>query len=172
MSIKKVFTAFGAIFALALMTGCWDKGSGEKIGSITRIQKTGVFYQTWEAEIIRGGLNSGSGVVGNAFHFTVESEELAEKVKQAMLAQQEVKITYREEALTWCRSDSNDYFLVKIEPLNTVSLPPTQTKENTGIKPAASQPTSTDPAVVELLKQNQQMLSNQQALIELLSKKK
>jgi hypothetical protein len=160
MKIRSVFTALIAVFISLLLSGCWDMGGGEKIGSITRLQRTGVFCKTWEGEIIRGGLNSGSGVVGNAFHFTVEDDTLAQQVQKAMEAQQEVKITYKQEGVTLCRSDSHNYFLTKIEPLNAVSVPPTQSKEVTGIAPAK-------PADItqELLKQNQAMIANQQAML-------
>lgn len=160
-----------ALLPLFLLSGCWDMGGGEKIGSVTRLQRTGVFCKTWEGEIIRGGLNSGSGVVGNAFHFTVEDDALAQQVQKAMEAQQEVKISYRVEGVTLCRSDSNSHFLTKIEHIGTVSVPPVQSKDNTGIatpKPVVGQ----DGTVVELLKQNQQMIANQQAMLEEMRKQR
>ena len=166
MKTRFIFTALITTF---LLSGCWDMGGGEKIGSITRLQRTGAFCKTWEGEIIRGGLNSGSGVVGNAFHFTVEDDTLAQQVQKAMEAQQEVKITYNKEALSFCRSDSDSYFLTKIEPLNVVSVPPVQTKEIT-IAPT----TPANPADItrELLKQNQAMIANQQAMLEEMHKQR
>lgn len=159
------------LFFLALigttLSGCWDMGGGEKIGSITRLQRTGAFCKTWEGEIIRGGLNSGSGVVGNAFHFTVEDDALAQQVQKAMEAQQEVKISYKQEAVSFCRSDSDSHFLTKIEPLGKVSLPPVQSKEATGI----ASPKQTD-ITLELLKQNQLMIANQQAMLEEMRKQR
>lgn len=151
-----------------LLGGCWDMGGGEKIGSVTRLQRTGAFCKTWEGEIIRGGLNSGSGVVGNAFHFTIEDDALAQQVQRAMEAQQEVKITYKKEAITLCRSDSDSYFLTKIEPLNAVSVPPTQSKEVTGI----AVPVKPTDITQELLRQNQQMITNQQAMLEEMRKQR
>ena len=149
-----------------LLSGCWDKGSGEKIGSIVRLQRTGMFCKTWEGEIIRGGLNSGSGSMGSIFHFTVEDEGVAQQVQKAMETQQEVKITYREEALWFCRSDSNGYFLTKVEPLRAVSTPPTQSKEVT-LTPA--QPVD---ITQELLVQNRQMIANQGAMLEEMRKQR
>jgi hypothetical protein len=144
-----------------LLSGCWDKGSGEKIGQITRLQRTGFFCQTWEGEIIRGGLNTGSGVVGQAFHFTVEDDALASQVQKAMDSFQEVKITYRAEAISFCRSDSNSHFLTKIEAIGNVTTPPVQTNEVTGVAP----PKQPD-VLTEILKQNQQMLNTQQGMLE------
>lgn len=100
---------------LPLLTACWDTGTGNKVGIITRLNKQGVFCKTWEGEIIRGGMNGGSGNFGQAFNFTVESDELAERVQKALDSQQEVKIYYRGEGATFCRSDSGNDFLTKIE---------------------------------------------------------
>lgn len=167
--MKKFFILFAAVVMTALLAGCWDMGSGEKIGTITRLSKRGVFCKTWEGEIIRGGLNSGSGVMGQAFHFTIEDEILAKEVEKAMNSQQEVKISYHMEGVTWCRSDSGDDFLTKIVPLGDVSTPPVQSKEVT-IAPA--KPVSADLITQELLKQNQQMINNQQAMLEEMRKQR
>ena len=155
-----------ALVAIAMLSGCWDMGGGEKIGSITRLQRTGVFCKTWEGEIIRGGLNSGSGVVGTAFHFTIEDDGLAQQVQKAMEAQQEVKISYKREGITFCRSDSGNNFLTKIEALNSVSVPPTQSKEVTMAPRPATDVTQ------ELLQQNRAMISNQAAMLEEMRKQR
>ncbi len=151
------------------LVGCWDKGGGEKVGSIIKLNRQGFFCKTWEAEIIRGGLNTGSGVVGTAFHFTIEDDSLAKQVEQAMNSQQEVRITYRFEAVTWCRSDSpDDAFLVKIEPLGTVSIPPVQSKNIPMVGTTAQ-----DQEMVQALRKQQEMLETQQKqLQQLLDKKK
>ncbi len=112
-----------SLIALALLpmllTSCKDTGSGEKVGSIVKLAKQGVFCQTWEAEMIRGGFSNGSGVGGTPFHFTIEDNpELVKKVEQLMNTQQEIKITYRTELATFCRSDSEiNAFLTNIEVL-------------------------------------------------------
>ena len=162
MKVRSILKYMILVSLTVFLSGCWDMGGGEKIGSITRLQRTGVFCKTWEGEIIRGGLNSGSGVVGNAFHFTVEDDTIAQQVQKAMEAQQEVKITYKKEGFSFCRSDSGNYFLVKIEPLNKVSVPPVQSKDVTGIN-LPSQPVD---ATQQLLIQNQAMIANQQAMLE------
>lgn len=166
MKVHSIVKLFFLTLITTTLTGCWDMGGGEKIGSITRLQRTGIFCQTWEGEIIRGGLNSGSGVMGSAFHFTVEDDSLAQQVQKAMETQQEVKISYKKEWLTFCRSDSQDHFLTKIEPLGSVSVPPTQSKEVTIAPPRQTDVTQ------ELLKQNQSIIANQQAIIEEMRKQR
>lgn len=161
---KKFVPSLIAVLSTLLLAGCWDTGRGEKIGSITRLNRQGVFCQTWEAEIIRGGLNTGSGVMGQAFHFTIENDALAKEVEKYMNSQQEVKITYKRELNSWCRSDSADVFLEKIEPLNVVATPPAQVK----IEPA--QPAGTSAAsneqILQAIKRQQDQLDQNQKLMQ------
>lgn len=161
---KKFFPTLVITLCTVLLAGCWDTGGGEKIGSITRLNRQGVFCKTWEAEIIRGGLNTGSGVMGQAFHFTIENDALAKEVEKYMNSQQEVKITYKRELNSWCRSDSADVFLEKIEPLNVVSVPPTQVKIEPPRPSAAS--SGTEQQTLELIKKQQEQLDKQQALMK------
>lgn len=95
--------------------GCWDTGSGEKVGIITRVAQTGAFCKTWEATLIRGGLTGGSGAFSQPFDFTIENrDDAVEVLRQAMESGAEVKITYRSEMATFCRSDSGDHFLTSL----------------------------------------------------------
>jgi hypothetical protein len=157
---------------LLFVAGCWDTGRGEKVGSIIKLNKQGIFCKTWEAEIIRGGLNTGSGVMGQAFHFTIEDNKLAEEVEKYLNNQQEVKISYRREGITWCRSDSNDHFLTKIEPLGTVSNPPAQSKEATVVPATTPTAASKDEMVNVMKKQNEILEQNQQLMKQLLDDRK
>lgn len=104
--MKKLLIA--ALMALSL-TGCIENGTGEKIGVITKIAKQGFFCPTWEAEIIRGGFSGGSGVNGASFHFTVNSDAEAKLITEAMEGQKEVKIHYRSEVFTFCRTESGHF---------------------------------------------------------------
>jgi hypothetical protein len=107
--------AVAHVLASSLMlSGCGEKGTGEKVGVVTKLARSGFFCKTWEGQIIRGGLNAGSGAMGAAFDFTVEDLSLLPKIKEAMEKQQEIKITYREELMTFCRSDSNDHFITSV----------------------------------------------------------
>lgn len=101
----------------ATLTGCWDTGRGEKVGQIIKLNRQGVFCQTWEAELIRGGLNNGSGAASTLFHFTIEDQRLVPGVQAALDGQYEVKIFYNMELTSCCRSDSQDHFLNKVERL-------------------------------------------------------
>lgn len=93
-------------------------GDGEKIGQIVKLSKQGLINQTWEGQLIRGGMNGGSGAFGTVpFNFTVESDDLVAKVKQYMQNQTEVLVAYRIEGIySPFRSESRGHFLTNIEP--------------------------------------------------------
>ena len=107
-------TALVAALVPVLLSGCIDSGSGEKPGMIVKLAQQGILCKTWEAELVRGGFNAGTGVAGQSFDFTITDQELLKKVQYAMENQKEVKIHYRSEAMTFCSSDSN-HFLTAID---------------------------------------------------------
>lgn len=111
-------TRASVVLACVMAVGCGmhpQPGTGEKIGQIVRIERTGIFCQTWEAQIIRGGLSQGSGTMGAAFGFTVNSAALADAVTKAMRDQSEVLIRYRSRTFySLCSSDSGGVFLESI----------------------------------------------------------
>lgn len=147
------------------LAGCWNTGPGEKIGVLTKVASHGLFCQTWEAQIVRGGLNTGSGVMGQPFDFTIEQDDMAQTAQAALNKQQTVKIYYHSEANSFCRSESDSHFLDKIvvaepkdEAAPSLIIPGTQPQATAKDKEESS--TTVD----KLLKQNQE-------LIELLAKK-
>lgn len=111
----KLTKSIAMALMVASLSGCLETGTGEKIGMITKIAKQGALCPTWEAEIVRGGFSGGNGVNGQAFHFTVGDEETANKIRAAMESQKEVKITYRTELASICRSDSGSTFMTSVE---------------------------------------------------------
>ena len=145
-------------------------GTGEKIGVITKLAKNGTFCQTWEAEIVRGGLNGGSGVVGQPFDFTIEDEQLVTQIKEALDNQKEVKIFYHSEGMTFCRSNSGDHFLTKVEVVNE----PSQSKgpaEN-GVPTALTGTLDRQKLAEEIIRQNNVMIQQNQQLLDLLKEQK
>ena len=106
-----------ALVVLCMMlSGCWEIGTGEKIGTVVRLNKQGFFCKTWEGQMVRGGFTDGSGVAGTLpFEFTIEDDKLAEKVKEAMEAQKMIRVKYKMEFNSFCRSDSMSTFLTELE---------------------------------------------------------
>lgn len=164
-----------------MLSACWDMGKGEKIGVITKLAKTGAFCKTWEGQIVRGGLSGGTGVMGAPFDFTVEDETLAKKVQEIMDKQQEVKISYRAEAASFCRSDSNSHFLTNIEVIDKEAVAPSVSLASqagaSGPMPAAQAaesapdtPLDRQKIADEIVRQNGEILKQNQQLIDLLKK--
>lgn len=110
--IKKVLCI--SVLSL-LLQGCLETQNGEKIGTIVKLGQEGVLIKTWEAELIRGGFNQGSGSFGKPFYFTIENSEFIPILKKALDEQREVKIHYHKEAVTLFRAESDNYFLDSIE---------------------------------------------------------
>lgn len=88
-----------ALLALGL-SGCWVTEKGQKTGVIVKFSKTGSFWATYEAELIRGGMTGGSGAFGRPFDFTISSKKLSEQLKKSFESQKEVIISYHTEAWT------------------------------------------------------------------------
>lgn len=116
----KKFLMLGLLLPLV---GCGDLGTLEKVGTIVRLQQHEFFCKTWEGQIIRGGFNAASGVMGAPYDFTIEDESLVQKVKDVMESQTEVKIRTHKEMNSFCRSDSESHFLTSIEPLHPTLQP-------------------------------------------------
>jgi predicted small secreted protein len=104
---------------LLLATACGintSPGYGEKIGQIVKVSRVGMFSDTYEAEIMRGGLQGGSGTVGQSFHFTIPSKEMADQAQKMMEGQKEVLLKYRAEGLfSLSRTESQGHFATSIE---------------------------------------------------------
>lgn len=146
--MKKIFAM---ILLPMLLGGCYETGSAEKIGTIIKVGNgQGIIFKTVEAEIIRGGFNGGSGASGQSFHFTVESPELAQKLKVAMDNQQEVKIKYHTEFAAPFRSESDATFLDSFEIVEPKHATNNVTNDKSHI--------SNNPKIIELLKVQAQLI--------------
>jgi hypothetical protein len=116
-----------AVLLSLTLTGCGlnhDPGIGQKTGTIIALHKGGIFQETWEAELIKGGMNGGSGAFGvEPFWFTIEDDALAATVQDYMDKQTEIIIHYRREGFySAFRTDSGGDFLITVEP-TTNSVP-------------------------------------------------
>jgi hypothetical protein len=110
------------VAVVILLAGCgtnFQPGTGEKIGQIVKLKQEGIFSKTWEAELIRGGMNSGSGSFGvQPFDFTIEDAATAQRIEKYLHDQTEVVITYRTEGVYACTrsGQGGGDFLVTIRP--------------------------------------------------------
>lgn len=133
INMKKIIAPL-LISTSLLLSGCYNIGNGEKIGVIVKLAKTGIFCKTWEAELIRGGLNAGSGVFSQPFYFTIEDESLVPVIKDALENQKEIKIHYSSEAVSFCRSDSGSHFLTSVDAVEKPTVIQSTTSTESGSK--------------------------------------
>lgn len=121
--MKKLIMTIMLTASAMLFTGCWVTSEGEKIGQITAIAEQGAFVKTWEAQIVRGGMNNGSGVTGQVTHFTIENNpELVKDLTDAMNNGKEVKIIFEKEMATFLRSESDNVFAKSMQVIETKGL--------------------------------------------------
>lgn len=110
-----------ALSSILFLSGCGSgtsSGKGKKIGQIVKIGHHGLFCGTYEAELIRGGFNGGSGVNGSSLNFTIKNKKLYDQLVISMENQQEIELTYDMRALYgFCYSDTGiiatDFKVVK-----------------------------------------------------------
>ena len=107
------------ILLFFIMSSCSMQSptKGEKIGRIVRLSECGLFFKTYEGDLIRGGLSDGSGVIGQSFPFTIEDRNVYEDARKYFEDQSEVVIQYEKEFLSGCwRSEClNPSFIKKIK---------------------------------------------------------
>jgi len=102
------------IATLLSLTACGhgiNSGTGKKIGQIIQLGQHGMFCSTYEGRLVRGGFNTGSGVSGGVFEFTVDSASLYEQLMQVMEKQQEIEVTYTKASLTGACTSESDHFV-------------------------------------------------------------
>lgn len=114
------------------LTGCFDYSDGDRVGQIIKFSRKGLFCKTWEGEMLLGGLktkttsttdsngyvSTSTSNVANVFQFTVERPELVPIIKDALDSGHTVRLTYRQELATFCRSDGTDSFITAVKVLN------------------------------------------------------
>lgn len=91
------------VSSFLFISGCGSgvgSGDGKKIGQIVKIGKHGLFCSSFEAEIIRGGFNGGSGVNGSSLNFSIKNKKLYEDLVDSMENQQEIELSYSKREFT------------------------------------------------------------------------
>lgn len=107
-------------FCAAVLTGCTHvTGGGVHVGNIIQLSDDGLFVKTHEIEVVRGGMNGGSGSFSTKpFYGTINDPGLLAKAQDAFDKQYEVKVTYTTYFFTPLASDNGDTFVTDIEPAN------------------------------------------------------
>lgn len=106
-----------ALVALILpLSSCVNYSEGERAGVVTKFSQRGLFCKTWEGQMSIGFMKDGQGTVSkDDWEFTVEDPAIVSQIKAAVDSGKPVKLRYSQELLTFCRADSNNYFVTGVE---------------------------------------------------------
>jgi hypothetical protein len=107
------------IIMLCLLASCgMEYSDGQRIGTMYKFSKKGLFCKTWEGTLKTGYMkNTDAGVTSEEFRFAVVDESLVEKVKELLKKEARVEISYSQKAFTGFCSPDSDYWVKDIKEL-------------------------------------------------------
>ncbi len=108
---------------ITMMTSCslHNPCEGRKIGYIVKLAEEGVLFKTTEGELVRGGLQDGTGTLGGSFNFVIKEYETKKLAEYYMRNNIEVIISYKIPMLgikTQFESEPN--FVYDIKPVSAL----------------------------------------------------
>lgn len=116
--IRKILMIGLAFFLTMSLLSC-SYSEGEKVGTIVKLADEGYVFKTHEGQLIRGGFNNGSGVMGKPFDFTIADSKLFPIAHIALVEGKEVRIKYHQELFAPLSSGNDgNYFVDSIEIIN------------------------------------------------------
>ena len=121
--MRKIFLM---MLCAPLLAGCYEVSSGERVGTVVKLSKRGYFCKTWEGQMLLGGLrkqtnlssdgkSTTTSMVANTWDFTISDEKVLPAIQAALDSGDPIRLQYRQELVTFCRSDSDDYFVTGIK---------------------------------------------------------
>lgn len=120
--MKKSLALACMLACIAFLAACnLNRGSGEKVGTIVKFAQEGLLCTTTEIEVIKGGMNGGSGAFGVApLDATIKDPVLAAKAEKYFNSQTEVRIKYSLVTMTTpCSTEQRGHahFVTAIDPI-------------------------------------------------------
>lgn len=93
---------FGLMLASFAFSGCMcaTPTHGVKTGVIVKVASEGLFVPTYEAQLIRGGLQGGSGAMGQPFDFNLKAGPVLDAAQKALDSGSEVEVEYERHLVT------------------------------------------------------------------------
>lgn len=141
-----------SLYALALvsvfLSGCGhglQSGTGKKIGQVIQIGQHGLLCKTYEGKLVRGGFNTGSGVSGGVFEFTVDDHSMFAELQKAMESQEEIEVTYQKVSFSGPCTSESDHFVTGFRKL-------ADTSPSVSIRPSLSEKEQKRRALMEQLR--------------------
>src|SRR3990172_3610788 len=135
--LSRVITLAGALLIGGCNYACqklnsYDYSEGTRVGIVNKASEKGLFWKTYEGEMVLEGLVSGNNSGANLWNFSIDGQErhgedkekLYEQLKQTIDNQQKVKIKYVQVlgdatlGFQWPWRGSTPYFIQSIEPIS------------------------------------------------------
>lgn len=114
--IKRIFITIlvllllGGIGVGAVATfGCYSEG--ERTGSVQKFSKKGYVFKTWEGELLLREFGTQQSTV---WTFSVQNEEVAKSLEQAMSKGEKVMLHYCQKYYTFAWQGETEYFVDRL----------------------------------------------------------
>ena len=107
---------------LAVLAGC-TFSEGERAGTVVKLSRKGLFFKTYEGELATLAAGQTGTMTSNTFRFTVDNEEVADKIREAMNTGSRVNITYEEVFFTFPWEGDTNYFVKNVSVLKRAKEP-------------------------------------------------
>ena len=86
-------------------------GDGDRVGIVTKLSHRGVFWKTWEGQLILGGQGT---VTTNVWEFSIIDPQLRDEIKKALDTQTKVRLSYHQNLLPRPWNGSTKYFITAV----------------------------------------------------------
>lgn len=115
----------GLVISFVVGVGCYGfsnvkSADGYRDSTVRKFSKTGVIWETWEAETLGDGLvrDANGKLSPETFKYSVRPErtDLIEKLK-TIPGEKKVRIHYQKQLTTWTPRGESNYFITQIEDL-------------------------------------------------------
>lgn len=112
------------VLASGLAGGC-TVSDGERIGHVQKFSFKGIFWRTWEGEVLLGGLvgsKAGGGqMVAHVWEFSVTDQKVVDQLKTAMRRGGPHRLVYHQNMVPVPWYGSTTYFVTGVEPVDETS---------------------------------------------------
>lgn len=100
-----MYKTIGIILMMSVIIGCWELSTGERYGEIVKLSNKGVFFKTWEGEMILGG--GSTNAADQTFCFSIDMSRkrneniniIVAEILKAQKSGKRAKISYVQELM-------------------------------------------------------------------------
>lgn len=94
--------------------GGFSIGDGDRVGIVTKLSHKGIYWKTWEGQMIIGGQGT---VTTNVWSFSVPDVNILPEVREALEFQKEVRLSYHQKLFPAPWKGSTTYYITGVTPV-------------------------------------------------------